>query len=188
MAKNQPLSAYQIETHHAQEHRHIFSVIVANEPGVLARIVGLFSGRGYNIESLTVSEISHDSHASRITIVTKGTNHVINQIRTQLSRLVPVHSVHDLTVDGDFVEREIAIIKCQAIGDKRRESIQYAEIFGAHIIDTTPDSFIFQFAGNSDKIDALIKLLHHCGAIEICRSGVVAMARGNQILSIVHHE
>ncbi len=188
MAKQQPLSAYQIETHHREEKIHIFSVIVANEPGVLARIVGLFSGRGYNITSLTVSEISRENHVSRVTIATKGTTQVINQIRTQLARLVPVYNVHDLTEEGEFVQREIAIIKSRAHGEQRQEALRYAEVFGARIIDTTSQSFIFQLAGNPEKIDALINLLAQCGEIEICRSGVVAMARGPEIIAVSHND
>jgi len=160
--------------------RHTIAVLVDNEPGILARVVGLFSGRGYNIESLTVSETDAREHLSRITIVTSGTPMIIEQIKAQLNRLVPVHKVSDLTVGGPHVERELALIKVRGTGEKRVESLRIADIFRARAIDSTIDSFIFEMTGSLDKIDAFIKLMEPLGLIEVSRTGVVAIARGNQ--------
>ena len=182
MAKNKPLSAYEIVNQHQVVATHVLSVIVDNEPGVLARVIGLFSGRGYNIDSLTVSAVSRDDNTSRITVVTNGTANIINQIKAQLSRLIPVHEVHDLTTDGAFIAKEVALIKLIAIGEKRAESLRYADIFKSTITDTTRDSLIFQLAGSPEKITAFIDLIAELGDIEIARSGVVAMARGNGII------
>jgi acetolactate synthase I/III small subunit len=160
--------------------RHTIAVLVDNEPGILARVVGLFSGRGYNIESLTVSETDAREHLSRVTIVTSGTPMIIEQIKAQLNRLVPVHKVSDLTVGGPHVERELALIKVRGTGEKRVESLRIADIFRARAIDSTIDSFIFEMTGSLDKIDAFIKLMEPLGLIEVSRTGVVAIARGNQ--------
>jgi acetolactate synthase I/III small subunit len=160
--------------------RHTIAVLVDNEPGILARVVGLFSGRGYNIESLTVSETDARDHLSRITIVTRGTPMIIEQIKAQLDRLVPVHKVSDLTIGGPHVERELALIKVRGTGEKRVESLRIADIFRARAIDSTIDSFIFEMTGSLDKIDAFIKLMEPLGLIEVSRTGVVAIARGNQ--------
>ncbi|MFH1556482.1 MAG: acetolactate synthase small subunit, partial [Pseudomonadota bacterium] len=124
--------------------RHTLSVLVDNEPGVLARVIGLFSGRGYNIDSLTVSEVSHEGHLSRITIVTTGTPMVIEQIRNQLDRLVPVHRVRDLTVEATSIERELAMVKVRGTGDARSEALRIAEAFRARVIDATTESFVFE--------------------------------------------
>ena len=160
------------------EERHTLVVLVDNLPGVLARVVGLFSGRGYNIESLTVSSISTEDSISRINIVTSGTSMVINQIKAQLARLVPVHEVHDLTVDGPSVEKEIALIKLVAEGVSRRESLRIADIFKAKVADTTSESFVFQLEGSEGKLNAFIDLMRNLGQIEVARSGVVAISRG----------
>lgn len=158
--------------------RHTISVLVDNEPGILARVVGLFSGRGYNIESLTVAETDRKLNLSRITIVTTGTPMVIEQIKAQLDRLVPVHKVHDLTVEGPHVERELALVKTKATGDKRVESLRIADIFRAKVVDSTNESFVFEVTGATDKIDAFIKLMEPLGLVDICRTGIVAMSRG----------
>jgi acetolactate synthase I/III small subunit len=160
--------------------RHTISVVVDNEPGILARVVGLFSGRGYNIESLTVAETDPHEHLSRITIVTTGTPMVIEQIKAQLDRLVPVHKVADLTLGGPHVERELALIKVAGVGEKRVESLRIADIFRAKAIDSTIGSFIFEITGSTEKIDAFIKLMEPLGLVEVSRTGVVAIARGDK--------
>ena len=157
---------------------HTLSVLVDNEPGVLARVVGLFSGRGYNIESLTVTETEHAAHVSRITLVTTGTPQVIEQISAQLDRLVPVHSVVDLTVTGNGVERELALIKVAGKGDQRVESLRLAEAFRAQIVDATTESFVFELTGRSNKIEQFIGLMGPLGLVEVSRTGIAAIARG----------
>ena len=181
MAKNaQPGAAYNFIDVGDQEERHTFAVVVANEPGVLARVIGLFAGRGYNIESLTVAAVSEDASKSRITVVTTGTPMIIDQIRHQLDRLVPVFKVHDLTEEGPYVERDLALVKVisKSRSHERRESLRIAEIFGAEPVDTTTNSFIFQMTGSPAKVDAFIDLMRELGKIEIVRSGSVAIARG----------
>ena len=158
--------------------RHTIAVIADNEPGVLARIVGLFSGRGYNIESLTVAETDADAHLSRFTIVTSGTPMVIEQIKSQLDRLVPVHSVEDMTLGGPHVERELALLKVVGTGEKRVESLRLADVFRAKVIDSTTESFVFEITGATDKVDAFIGILRPLGLVEISRTGVAAIARG----------
>jgi acetolactate synthase-1/3 small subunit len=158
--------------------RHTIAVLVDNEPGVLARVIGLFSGRGYNIESLTVAEIDPAEKLSRITIVTSGTRMIIEQIKAQLSRLVPVRKVHDLTDEGPFVEREMALIKVKGKGDTRIESLRLADIFRARVIDSTTDSFVFEISGSSDKLNAFIALMEPLGLVEVSRSGSLAISRG----------
>ena len=157
---------------------HTLAVIVDNEAGVLARVIGLFSGRGYNIESLTVAEVDHQGHLSRITIVTTGTPAVIEQIKAQLGRIVPVHEVHDLTVEGAAVERELALIKVAGSGDKRVEALRLADIFRAQVVDSTLDTFVFQITGTPDKIDAFADLMRPLGLTEMARTGVAALSRG----------
>ena len=157
---------------------HTISVLVDNEAGVLARVIGLFSGRGYNIESLTVAEVNEADRLSRITVVTSGTPMVIEQIKAQLDRLVPVHKVLDLTLDGPSVERELALVKVSGTGDKRIESLRIADIFRAHAVDSTNTSFVFEIVGSTDKINAFIQLMRPLGLIEVSRTGVVAIARG----------
>jgi acetolactate synthase-1/3 small subunit len=158
--------------------RHTIAVLVANEPGVLARVIGLFSGRGYNIESLTVAEVDARNSLSRITVVTSGTPMIIEQIKAQLSRLVPVHAVRDLTDEGPFVERELALIKVNATGEKRIESLRLADIFRARVIDSTIESFVFEMTGSTEKLNAFINLMEPLGLVDVSRTGVVAIARG----------
>jgi acetolactate synthase-1/3 small subunit len=157
---------------------HAIGVIVDNEAGVLARVVGLFSGRGYNIESLTVASVDSEHARSRITIVTTGTPMVIEQIKAQLSRLVPVHKVADLTVEGPYLERELALVKVVGVGEKRIESLRTADIFRARTVDSTMESFIFEISGSTSKIDAFVDLMRNLGLVEVCRTGVVAISRG----------
>jgi len=163
---------------HAPSEKHTLSVLVDNESGVLARIVGLFSARGYNIDSLTVADITPDHAISRITIVTNGPPSVIDQIEAQLERLVPVHKVTDLTTAGPHVERELALIKVSGTGDKRVEALRVAEIFRAHVVDTTTTSFVFELTGAPEKINSFVVLMRDLGLVEVGRSGVVGMIRG----------
>ena len=178
----QKQSVYQLNRDLGAIYRHVFAVIVDNEPGVLARVIGLFSGRGYNIESLTVSTVTQDLSTSRITIVTTGTEMVIDQIKAQLGRIVPVHDVHDLTLEGKMVEREVALIKVVASNHARRESLRIADAFGAKVADTTLASFLFQLEGEPERIDSFIDLMRSLGDVEVARSGVVAMHRGDNLL------
>lgn len=175
---NQPASAYFMDDKHEKNETHTLSVLVANEPGVLARVIGLFSGRGYNIESLTVSETEHDKHVSRITIVTTGTPMVIQQIKHQLDRMIPVHRVVDMTIAGRSIERELAMVKVAGTGDPRVESLRLAEAFRARVIDASTESFVFEITGNTAKIDQFIDLMRPLGLVEVSRTGVVAIARG----------
>jgi acetolactate synthase-1/3 small subunit len=158
--------------------RHTIAVLVDNEPGVLARVIGLFSGRGYNIETLTVAEVDRSNSLSRITIVTTGTPMIIEQIKAQLSRLVPVHKVHDLTDEGPSIEREMALIKVAGKGDARIESLRLADIFRARVVDSTTESFVFEMTGSSEKLNAFIALMEPLGLVEVSRTGTVAIARG----------
>jgi acetolactate synthase-1/3 small subunit len=158
--------------------RHTIAVLVDNEPGILARVVGLFSGRGYNIESLTVAEVDRKNRLSRITIVTSGTRMIIEQIKAQLSRLVPVHKVLDLTDEGPFVEREMALIKVTGRGEQRIESLRLADIFRAQVVDSTIESFVFEITGSADKLNAFITLMEPLGLVEVSRTGAVAISRG----------
>jgi acetolactate synthase-1/3 small subunit len=153
-------------------------VLVDNEPGVLARVIGLFAGRGYNIESLTVSETEHEAHLSRITIVTTGTPMVIEQIKNQLDRLVPIHSVTDLTVLGHPIERELALLKVAGKGEKRVEALSLAEAFHAQIIDSSTGHFVFEITGEQSRIEEFIALMQPLGLVEVCRTGLAAIARG----------
>ena len=164
-------------TQQAQE-RHVLNVIVDNEPGILAKITGMFTARGYNIDSLTVADISEDHAISRITIVTNGPEPVIDQIRAQLERLVPVHKVIDLTESGGHVERELALIKVAGKGDNRVEALRIAELFRANVVDTTTSSFVFELTGSPEKIDSFIALMRELGLVEVGRSGIVGMVRG----------
>ncbi|MGQ0585420.1 MAG: acetolactate synthase small subunit [Reyranella sp.] len=161
---------------------HTISVLVANEPGILARVVGLFSGRGYNIESLTVAETNAKENQSRITIVTKGTPMIIEQIKSQLDRLVPVYRVRDLTVEGPHIERELALVKVKSTGDKRVEALRLADVFRAKVIDAKADSFVFEVTGNSDKVQTFVGLMETLGLVDVGRTGIVAMSRGGEAL------
>ena len=161
--------------------RHIISVLVDNEPGVLARVIGLFSGRGYNIESLTVAETDGPRSLSRISVVTSGTPMVIEQIKAQLERLVPIHSVRDLTENDIAIERELALVKIINRGEERIESLRIADTFRARTLDSTLNSFVFEVTGNSSKVDAFVDLMRSLGEVEVARTGVSAISRGNSI-------
>ena len=176
--KQQPGSAYFLEDVKATSETHTLCVLVDNEPGVLARVIGLFSGRGYNIDSLTVSETEHQKHLSRITIVTRGTPMVIEQIKNQLDRLVPVHHVVDMTVLGPSIERELAMVKVRGKGEQRVEALRLGDAFRARVIDATIESFVFEITGNSAKIDQFIDLMLPLGLVEVSRTGIVAISRG----------
>ena len=158
--------------------RHTISVLVDNESGVLARVIGLFSGRGYNIESLTVAEVDPAEQLSRITVVTSGTPMIIEQIKNQLDRLVPVHKVRDLTKEGAALERELALVKVRSSGEKRVESLRIADIFRARVVDATIESFVFEMTGSTDKLNAFIGLMRPLGLVDVARTGVAAIARG----------
>lgn len=162
--------------------RHTIAVLVDNEAGVLARVIGLFSGRGYNIESLTVAEVNTEKSLSRITVVTSGTPQIVEQIKAQLRRLVPVHKVSDLTEEGEHVGRELALVKVRGRGDKRVESLRIADIFRAGVVDSTSRSFVFEITGSTEKIDAFVRLMEPLGLIDISRTGIVAIARGEKPL------
>ncbi|WP_291737092.1 acetolactate synthase small subunit [Leisingera sp. F5] len=173
-------SAYNLRPNFSDvQETHTVAVLVENEPGVLARVIGLFSGRGYNIDSLTVAEVDHEGHLSRITIVTTGTPQVIEQIKAQLGRIVSVRDVHDLTVEGVAVERELAILKVAGEGEKRVEALRLADIFRANVVDSTLNSFVFEITGAPEKIDAFADLMRPLGLSEIARTGVAALLRGN---------
>lgn len=158
---------------------HTLSVLVDNTPGVLAKIVGLFSGRGYNIESLTVAETDHNKNMSRITIIAKGTPRVIEQIINQLDKQVPVYGVTDLTIQGPHVARELALIKVSGIDEKRVEALRTAEIFRAKVVDTTLDSLTFEVTGAPDKVDAFVAMMQPLGMMQVSRTGIAALPRGN---------
>jgi acetolactate synthase-1/3 small subunit len=161
-----------------KEQRHTISVLVDNEPGVLARVIGLFSGRGYNIESLTVSEIDPVHEISRISVVTRGTPMVIEQIKAQLARIVPVHAVKDLTSDGAHIERELALVKMVNSGEERIEALRIANTFRARTLDSTLTSFVFEITGSSSKVQAFVDLMSSLGQVEVSRTGVSAISRG----------
>ncbi len=165
---------------HREAERHVLTVVVDNEPGILAKITGLFTARGYNIDSLTVADISEDHAISRITVVTGGPPQVIDQIMAQLDRLVPVHRVTDLTEEGPHVERELALVKVQGTGEHRVEALRIAEVFRANVVDTTTESFVFELTGAKDKIDSFITLMRGLGLVEVGRSGIVGMMRGSE--------
>jgi acetolactate synthase I/III small subunit len=173
-----PGSAYSLDKREEKPETHTLTVLVDNEPGVLARVIGLFSGRGYNIESLTVSETEHEAHLSRITIVTSGPPMVIEQIQHQLERLVPIHSVTDLTVLGNPLERELAMVKVAGKGEKRVEALRLAEAFRADVIDSSTRHFVFQITGEQIKIEEFIALMQPLGLVEVARTGLAAISRG----------
>ncbi|EMD81999.1 acetolactate synthase small subunit [Pacificimonas flava] len=161
-----------------KETPHTLAITVDNEPGALARIVGMFSARGYNIESLTVADISERHDVSRITVVTTGDDHVIEQIIAQLDRLIPVHKVTDLTASGGHVEREMALVKVAGKGDARLEAIRLADIYRARVVDATMESFVFEITGSAEKVDQFVDLMRQIGLVEIGKSGIVAISRG----------
>lgn len=178
-----PASAYFFAPEHGPEEARTLALIVDNEPGVLARVIGLFSGRGYNIESLTVSETEHEKHLSRITIVTRGTRHIVEQIKSQLDRIVPVHRVVDLTraagEDGETgpIERELAIVKVAGEGDRRMEALRLADVFRAKVVDSSIDHFVFELTGRPSKLDKFVSIMKPLGLVEVCRTGVAALSR-----------
>ena len=171
-------SAYFLAPETQTTERHTLSVLVDNEPGILARIVGLFAARGFNIDSLTVSETEHEKGLSRITVVTVATPKVLMQIKLQLERLIPVHKVVDLTEEGPHVERELALVKVAGTGEKRVEALRLADIFRAKPVDTTTESFIFEITGAPEKIDSFVGLMRELGLVEVGRTGIVGMMRG----------
>ena len=176
-----PASAYFIEETHDRPETHTLSVVVDNEPGVLARVIGLFSGRGYNIDSLTVSETEHAKHLSRITIVTSATPMVLAQIKNQLARLVPVHTVTDLTVANNRpIERELALIKVAGTGNDRVEALRLADAFQATVVDASVGHFIFEVTGRSTKIEQIIAVMAPLGLVEVCRTGIAAISRRSE--------
>jgi acetolactate synthase I/III small subunit len=171
-------SAYFLAADTQTPERHTLSVLVDNEPGILARIVGLFAARGYNIDSLTVSETEHEKGLSRITVVTVATPKVLLQIKLQLERLVPVHKVHDLTAEGKALERELALVKVAGTGEHRVETLRLAEAFRAQVVDATTESFVFEITGRPGKIDQFISLMVPLGLVEVVRTGLAAISRG----------
>lgn len=177
-------SAYFLDDKKEKAQTHTLAVVADNLPGVLARIIGLFAGRGYNIDSLTVSETEHEKHVSRFTIVTTGTPSVIWQIKNQLERMVPVHSVADLTVQGNYLARELAMVKVAGKGDKRVEALRLADAFRARVVDAAQDSFVFELTGKPDKVDQFITLMVPLGLIEVARTGVAAISRGAEAMKI----
>jgi len=178
MSQHSTQSHYPTQTVTQSTEAHTLSVVVDNEPGVLARVIGLFSGRGYNIDSLTVSETEHEKHLSRITVVTAGTPMVIEQIKHQLERMVPVHRVVDLTLLGDGIERELVLVKVAGTGEKRVEALRLAQTFGADTIDATLTSFIFSLTGEVREIERFLKVMASVGLVEVSRTGVAAIGRG----------
>tara|TARA_A100001391_G_scaffold202702_2_gene192989 strand:- start:1156 stop:1671 length:516 start_codon:yes stop_codon:yes gene_type:complete len=169
-----------MKINHRESERHVLAIMVDNEAGILAKIAGLFTARGYNIDSLTVADISNDHAISRITIVTNGPPQVIDQIEAQLERLVPVHKVVDLTAAGPHVERELALVKVKGTGEKRVEALRLADIFRARPVDTTTTSFVFEITGPPEKIDTFVSLMRELGLVEVGRTGVVGMMRGSE--------
>ena len=178
MSQHSTQSHYPTSTITQRIETHTLSVVVDNEPGVLARVIGLFSGRGYNIDSLTVSETEHEKHLSRITVVTAGTPMVIEQIKHQLERMVPVHRVVDLTLLGDGIERELVLVKVAGSGEKRVEALRLAQTFGADTVDATLTSFVFSLTGEVKEIERFIKVMASVGLVEVSRTGVAAIGRG----------
>jgi acetolactate synthase-1/3 small subunit len=180
MSQSAQQSHYPTATRDEKPSRRTLSVLVDNEPGVLSRIAGLFSGRGYNIDSLTVTETEHEKHLSRFTIVTQGTPQVIEQIKHQLERMVPVHRVIDLTASGDGIEREMALVKVAGKGEKRIEAMRMAEIFRADVIDASTEHFVFEITGRTTKIEQFLTIMVELGLVEVSRTGIAAIARGPQ--------
>ena len=178
----QNLSVYGTGPKETPIETHTLSILVDNEPGVLARVIGLFSGRGYNIESLTVAETDDVNNLSRITVICSGTPLVIEQIKHQLDRLIPIHRVTDLTLEGEHVERELALVKVNSVGEKRIEALRTADVFRARVVDTTHESYVFEVTGSSAKVNAFIDLMRGLGMIDVSRTGVAAMSRGERAI------
>jgi acetolactate synthase-1/3 small subunit len=179
MAEPQKQSHYPSPSRQQEIVSRTLSIFVDNEPGVLARVIGLFAGRGYNIDSLTVTEVEHEKHLSRITVITSGTPAVLQQIKHQLERLVPVHRVRDLTEEGDAIERELALIKVVGKGEKRIEALRIAEIFRARVVDTSTEHFVFEMTGKPSKIETFLNLMIELGLAEVSRTGIAAIGRGS---------
>ncbi len=175
-------SVYGTSPQQAAVEMHTLSILVDNEPGVLARVIGLFSGRGYNIESLTVAETDDVNNLSRITIICSGTPLVIEQIKHQLDKLIPIHRVTDLTLECAHVERELALVKINSVGEKRIEALRTADVFRARVVDTTHESYVFEVTGSSEKVNAFIDLMRSLGMIDVSRTGVAAMSRGKKAI------
>ncbi len=178
MINTNPQTHYSAPALKQEVETRTLSVLVDNEPGVLARVIGLFSGRGYNIDSLTVTETEHEKHLSRITVITRGTPAVVEQIKHQLERLVPVHRVRDLTLEGVSLERELALVKVSGKGEKRIEALRMAEIFRAQVVDTSIEHFVFEVTGKPSKIETFISLMTELGLVEVSRTGIAAIGRG----------
>ncbi|MEJ2213959.1 MAG: acetolactate synthase small subunit [Gammaproteobacteria bacterium] len=157
--------------------RHIISILMENEAGALSRVAGLFSARAYNIESLTVAPTEDDS-LSRMTLVTSGSEEIIEQITKQLNKLIDVVKVLDLSDNGPIIEREYMLIKVKAEGHLREESKRLADIFRANIIDVTDSSYVIEMAGHADKLNAFIDAVGNEHIVEVVRSGALGMARG----------
>ena len=171
-------SHYPEQTGRQETVTRTLSVLVDNEPGVLSRIAGLFSGRGYNIDSLTVTETEHEKHLSRFTIVTRGTPAVIEQIKHQLERMVPVHKVIDLTIETESIERELALVKVAGKGEKRIEALRLAEIYRAQVIDASTEHFVFEITGPTPEIERFLRIMSELGLVEVSRTGIAAIGRG----------
>lgn len=182
MPDPQPGSVYEPTHEEEPERLATFAVLVDNEPGVLHRLVGLFSGRGYNIESLTVAETDRRAHTSRVTIVTRGKPHVLTQIEAQLTKMVATRDVRDVSRDPNGLERELALVKVKGLGPERMEALQLAEIFRARVIDTTHESFVFELTGASSKIDKFVDLMRPLGLVELSRTGVLSITRGAEAM------
>ena len=178
----QPASVYDLAHKEEAESLATFAVLVDNEPGVLHRLVGLFAARGYNIESLTVAETDRKAHTSRVTIVTRGTQHVLGQIEAQLQKMVSTRHVQDVTRDPNGLERELALIKVKGTGSERVEALRVADIFRAKVIDTTHESFVFELTGAPSKIDKFVDLMRPLGLVEVSRTGVLSIQRGVEVL------
>lgn len=178
----QPASVYDLAHDEEPENLATFAVLVDNEPGVLHRLVGLFAARGYNIESLTVAETDRRAHTSRVTIVTRGTPHVLTQIEAQLEKMVSTRHVQDVTRDPNGLERELALVKVRGAGPERVEALRVSDIFRAHVIDTTHESFVFEVTGAPSKIDSFIELMRPLGLVEVSRTGVLSIQRGVEAL------
>lgn len=175
---SQPASAYDLSRSDEVENVATFALLVDNEPGVLHRLVGLFAARGYNIDSLTVAETDRRAHTSRITVVTRGTRHVLDQIEAQLKKMVSVRRVHDVTRDPNGIERELALVKVRGTGASRVEALRVSDIFRAKVIDTTSESFVFEITGAPTKIDSFVELMRPLGLVELSRTGVLSIERG----------
>lgn len=163
-----------------KEERHVLTMVVDNEAGVLGRVVGLFSGRGYNIHSLTVSEIDHEKHLSRITVTTSAPATLIKHIITLLERIIPVHKVKDLSMDGNYIEKGLVLVKVAAKNEARAEILHLADSYGAKEVAATDKSFVFQLSDIPSKLDEFIKIMNSYGVIEVARTGITAMSTNSE--------